>query len=260
MAAPKTLAGLTNTIAVGGAALSLVGVTKALVTGNTPKGIQGFLFDIPETESVTRSAQITDHFTENNFAIQDHVAIDPTKITLTGKVGELIYSKTAIESYIETVLDRLGPLGILSPEQNSKVKQTISDANRFIASVDSAFKSFNDLASIFSGTPTQTAQQAAFAIFDGYFQGRALLTVETPWKTYSNMIIETFTSDQDATTTNETTFTITFKEMRIVSTTTNVGQLQGRIAQQKSEVINSGQQKGKSIFATVTDTLSGTTK
>jgi hypothetical protein len=249
----------TNTVAAGSSALSIVGLTKALVTpDNPPPGIAGFLFDIPETEQVSHTAQITDHWTEENYAIQDHVAFEPIKITLTGRVGELVYKKSAAASYVSQVIGRLGPLGVLQPSVSQKAAQYISEGERLVNAAESALNEASTLFDVVSGSkPKLNKQQQAFATFQTYFFGRARLTVQTPWKTYQNMIIESWTADQAADTTTESSFTLTFKQLRIVSSTINVGILKGRIKPQKAEPVNLGKQQDKSAAITAAEWLNG---
>lgn len=258
MAILNTLSNFSNKVQIGGSALSLIGLGKALLSpDNPPKGISGFVMDIIETDSVQHSAQVTDHFTEDNYAIQDHVAFDPVRITLVGRVGELVYTKAAALDFAQQILDRLQPFGILSPSKDMQARKYIAAANQTISALKAAGNALGSLYNVLNGKPSKNNQTSAFEKFEEFFFGRSLLTVETPWKTYDNMILESWSADQDATTIYETSFTLTFKKLRIVSTTTNVGQLIGRIVDQKSQPVNQGTQQGKSILATGADKLFG---
>ena len=234
MAAISSITGVSNAFSIGGSALSLVGLSSALVTGSTPPGIAGFLFDIPEDASLSLTAQITDHFTDSNASIQDHVAFDPVKITLTGKVGELVLKKTAVQAYVESVIGILSSIGALTPSQSAKAQAAIAEYNRLQSAALSVYNSFNSAYGVLSGEPALNNQQSAFKTFQGYFNSRALLTVETPWQTFNNMIIESFTADQDGTTLNESTFTVSFKQLRFAYTVQNYGNLVGRASDQAS--------------------------
>lgn len=254
MSVLTTISGVSNTINLGGSALSLVGMGSALITQKKKRrGIAGFLFDIAATDNVTHAAQITDHYVENNSAVQDHIAFDPVKITITGKVGELVYTKEQGIAFLSATIDRLTPLGVLKPKQALQAQRYIAAANQLYSATQSALKVYNDLAGVFKGIPAKNKQQEAFNTFEGYFLGRTLLTVETPWKTYESMVIENWSADQDAESMYETTFTLTFKEVRYVGTNTNTGKLVGRNAEQKAEPVNQGTTKGKSGAATLLD-------
>lgn len=256
----NTISGVSSAINVGGSALSLVGMGSALIKGTSLKrGIDGFLFDIPLTENATYTANITDHYTEDNTAIQDHIALDPVRITLTGKVAELVYTKTQQLTFLSAVIDRLAPLGVMSPQQQLQAQKAISTANQTLSAIDTLKKTFNNLSDVFSNEPSKNAQQTAFAKIEQMFLGRALISVETPWKTYTNMAIESFSADQDSESVMESTFTISFKQVRYIGTTVNLGSLIGRIAAQKAPENNQGIQNGenKTFFKALTDSVTG---
>lgn len=254
MSVLNTISGVSQGVNIGGSALSLLPMGAALVKNliNKPvRGIEGFLFDIDLTQNVSYSAQITDHFTENNSAIQDHVAFDPLKITLTGKVAELVYTKSSGLAFLSATIDRLTPLGVLKPEMSLQARQYIAAADQLRSAKDTVEKSLTSLSDIFASEPSKNNQQGAFWMFEEFFKGRSLLSVETPWRTYKNMMIESWTADQDEASIYETTFTLVFKEMRFISTTTNTGQIIGRIKEQKAEAQDKGTQaKGGSIALT----------
>lgn len=242
----NTISGVANKVSIGGSALSLIGMGTSLITSKKLKrGIEGFLFDVPLTDNVTFSAQITDHFAEDNNTIQDHIALEPVRITLTGKIGELVYTKQAGLTFLKAMVDRLSPLGILSPAQGLQATKAIAAANEVKSAIDTITSSYNNLADIFKDSPSLNKQQTAFAQFENLFSNRSLISVETPWKTYTSMAIESWSADQDAETLMETTFTLTFKQMRFIGTTTNTGSLVGRIAAQKGDIIKTGSTNGK---------------
>lgn len=256
----NTISGAAGAINIGGSALSLVGMGAALLKGNNLKrGIDGFLFDIPLTDNVSYSANITDHYAEDNTFIQDHIGLDPVRITLTGKIAELVYTKQQTLTFLSAMVDRLAPLGVLTPKQSLQAQKAISTANQAVSAFDTLKKTYSNLADIFANEPSKNAQQKAFAQLESMFKGRSLISVETPWKTFSSMAIESFSADQDAESLMETTFTISFKEMRFVSTKTNVGTLVGRIASQASDISNKGVQNPppKTFLKSVSDSATG---
>jgi predicted alpha-1,6-mannanase (GH76 family) len=249
-----TVGAATDKVSLGGSAISIAQATKSLVTGKNreklPPGISGFLFDIPETATVNHAAQITDHWVEDNFAIQDHVAIEPMRITLTGKIAELVYTKTQAAAYAESVLNNLQPLKILEPEKSQQAQQYISTAESAVNAVNNVLSQAGTLTGLFQGeTAGLNKQQKAYKQIETFFKSRALVTVETPYDTFKDMIIESFEANQDESTTTVSTFTVTFKQLRTVSVQVNTGQLQGRAKEQKAAVINKGQQQGESILA-----------
>lgn len=265
MAVLNSISGVSNSILVGGSALTLIPAGVALISNiftsedkRPVKGIDGFLFDINMTENATYSAQITDHYTEANYSIQDHAAFDPVKVTLTGKVAELVYTKKAGLAFLSAAIDRLSPLGVISPAMGTQARQYISAVDQLTSAVGSAKKVLNSIYDIFADDPSRNAQQKAFYVFEQMFLGRSLLSIETPWKTYKNMMIENWTADQSEESIYETTFTLTFKEMRFIGTETNVGTLVGRVEAQKAAPQDKGViPKSGSILTNIYDAVTG---
>jgi hypothetical protein len=263
MALLNSISGTSDSILVGGSALTLVPEGVALISNiftsedkKPIKGIDGFLFDIKLTENVSYSAQITDHFTEENYTIQDHVAFDPVRVTLTGKVAELVYTKDAGLAFLSAAIDRLQPVDALSPELALQGRQYISAVDQFGSALRSATKVLNSVYDIFADDPSKNAQQKAFYVFEQMFLGRSLLSIETPWRTYKNMMIENWSADQGEESIYESTFTLTFKEMRFISTTTNTGKLVGRVKAQKAATQDKGiVPKSGSILTNITDAI-----
>ena len=73
---------------------------RFIVTPNSfPPGVNGFVFDVIDDETIQLDADITDSWIETNSTIQDHIALKPVRFTLKGYVGELydICSKTGCE-------------------------------------------------------------------------------------------------------------------------------------------------------------------
>jgi uncharacterized Fe-S center protein len=64
---------------------------QAIVKPEDFKGIAGFVFDVITLDSIELSSDITDHYIEDNTAINDHIALKPEIIRVEGLVGELKY-------------------------------------------------------------------------------------------------------------------------------------------------------------------------
>lgn len=236
----STVASGTNKLVAGSSALSLVGSTAALLRGDQGvRGINNFLFHIPTGEEITMSAQITDHYVEGNYAVQDHIALEPLRIRLSGQIAELVYTKSQVESYIDTVLDRLGVVNALNPAGSAAAKQYLAQYNRTSQAIGNAWDTVRKSTATLVGLPTQNKQQEAFEQIYEWFNARstvlnkerngyALLTVETPWATLNNMAIETATFSQDEDTRDWSNIEITLKQIRFVTAKVVTEQLQGR--------------------------------
>ena len=247
MSSINTFGAAANLVTIGSSTLSLLPLGKALFKDpNPPKGIDGFVFDIKMSERVDYSADITDHYTEFNYAIQDHIALNPIKVTLVGKVGELIWREPVALAFARAAISRLGALGVLSPGQSATATNALANANTAVNAYRVAEKTFDSMKSFLDGGNYQNAQQKAFTTFEDYFNRRTLLTIETPWKHYENMAIESWTAEQDDKSIYETVYTLNFKEMNFVETTSVNGYgVINRALNQKSPSKNRGSQKGE---------------
>lgn len=243
----NTISAVSNNISLGSSALSLIGMGVSLFKKPLKKGIDGFLFDIKKTETINNSAQITDHFSEDNTYLHDHIAINPMTITLTGTIGELVFTKSEGLEFLKAMVNRLTPLGALSPSQSVKATQYLAKAEVARSAYNSLEKSIGSLADVFAGRETLSKQAEAYGKLEGMFLNRALISVETPWKTFPKMVIESFSTDQTEENMMETTFSVTCKQMRFVGVETIAGDLvKNRYDAATSSISNKGIQAGES--------------
>lgn len=228
---------------------------KYIVRPANAFGLAGFVFDVEGDTNITLSADITDHYTESNVAIQDHIAIRPKKIVLKSYVGELVYrldgsTDTSLQKAVQklTVIDSYLPI--------------LSTAGRQIKSIldgEQADLSFNNLlntASNFWGltknlNPPIPRQQQAYMYFKALLEQKILVSVQTPFEYATNMAVENIVATQSEDSQWISDFGITLKEIRTVSTrkvpfdyTREVPDLSGRVAQQTSATVNNGKTQG----------------
>lgn len=264
MTALALLSETSSVLKLGGAATDLSTTARAVVQGQNAKiveGINGFVFDIPQTDTVNLTAEITDHWTETNVAIQDHIAFQPVKITLTGIVAELIWEKSKGAAAAEQAIQRSMDLKALSPELAQGATQYLSGYEEINRQKDQAKKVYNDLNTFYDKNLISTTKQGkAYGILEGYFYGRTLCTVNTPWKYFTNMAIETLTFNQDETTKDMTTVTVTFKQINSVDVSATKVALAPVPASQRSEIKNQGNTKNQSIAAGLFDTVTSSFK
>lgn len=215
--------------------------------GINSSGISGFLFDIIGMEEVHNEADITDHFIEDNTAIQDHVALRPRRFSLQGFSGELnddlqnalaqLFSSITGIPFVESLL----PGFTIGAQQTySAVQTALSKANQAVSEASNLFGVF----SAFSTTATK--QQNAYNALLAMQQSRQFCSVDTPYGNFQNMIIESIHARQDERTLMVTEFRVILKEIRIVSTvvsTTIISSL-GRVANALSAVSNNGPAPG----------------
>lgn len=244
-------------------------------TGDPNKvGISGFVFDILDDEEVMMDSDITDHYVEDNYAVEDHIALRPIRFTLRGYIGELtdIFPNTFLS--ILTNIQSLSSIGSFLPAFTSQATQFYASIADKASQVGQIINQAKNLYDIFKFKSTNaTKQQNAFQYFYVLRESRQLCDVETPFMLFKNMAIESVRALQKGDTKFITDFSITFKQIRTVSTVTyrnpeSVGTLEenfnnldnlneindfefpsqaGRCAEMSSEVVYKGQTAGESF-------------
>lgn len=219
---------------------------EGLVSSLTPP--PSILFHYEGEQTVTLTSDITDHFIEDNTALQDQIALKPVVITTHGFIGELnnvapgalgtlkqaANTLTSISSYIPAIT----PTAQLIYDQAFAAYQlTKSIGNSAIAAVssligaggESVISGLDEEVDVVSG---QNEQQTYFQLFYGYWTKRTLFTVQTPWAIFQNMAIQSFRAIQDAETRMITDFEVSFKMINVASTelVKDVKQTQGRLS------------------------------
>lgn len=185
-------------------------------------GIGGFLFDA-EGESIAHlSSDITDHYVENNDAIQDHIALRPNKITLKGYVGEVVYNSAGdTRTFLQQAVQKLTVINAFLPQISSSATQlqetlesplnspiTLADASNIYGLVSNLLGSFGP----------EARQQNAYNYFKALMTAKVLMGVQTPWEFMTNMAIESVVALQDEKTKYLSDFSITLKQMRFAQT------------------------------------------
>lgn len=189
-------------------------------------GVGGFVFNAVGEATGILSADITDHYTEDNTAIQDQIAIRPKRITLKGYVGELVYTPVGNDSpAIQTLAQKLTSLSSFLPAITASAEQAQQAiANPTNLDLPTALGDASNLYGIVKNMlgafgPTQN-QQNAYNYFKALWQTGTLMGVQTPWEFMTNMAIESINVVQPENSMWISDFSVTFKEIRIAKTTT----------------------------------------
>ncbi len=212
---------------------------------NPPPGIAGFLFDVVDDDSSELESDITDYFIEDNSSIQDHIALRPETVTISGKIAELVQSVVQNKpiSKIGNPLPLVGGLiPVLTPQavQNeTAAAENTAQSNAAITSNESLWGYYNSRS---PQQPSQTKQSYIYGYFYQLWKGRQLFTVETPWGYFTNMAIQSISATQGAETRFVSNFTITFKKIRVA----------------RSITINPGSNAGRSVFQVASENPNGT--
>lgn len=222
---------------------NLILVSPGKRNGIQPKKIKGqnqpaaFLFHYEGENSVTLDSDVTDHFVEDNTAIQDQVALKPVLVSTRGYIGELNNVPPQLLELLRTSAEKLTSVEAFVPQltataiiaynvalQAYQAEQAIEAAAvsawnslPFVSNLTEQQKKDQAALGLVPEKP-QTQQQQAFMTFFGYWNKKQLFTVQTPWAIFDNMIIKTIRITQDETTNAVSDFEITFKQMRFAQT------------------------------------------
>jgi hypothetical protein len=205
---------------------------------------KSFLFDYEGENKITLSSDITDHYVEDNTAINDQISLKPEMVTVQGYVGELNDIVPNLFGIPKFITDKLTTISAYVPglsKTASKVLNTATQVYNVASSIaNSAVSALDSLTG--TSTPVQTKQQIAYGKFYGYWKARTLFTIQTPWQVFTNMAIQSLTVTQDAETRVISDFDITFKIMRFAATSPAPKTMQGQLNQQSQSKLTKGLQ------------------
>ncbi len=244
-----------------------VNVGEAIVNVLSNTGIAGFKFNIPQREQIKLQSEITDHYTDLNNPVQDHIARKPVTITLTGLHGEYFYSVNQIEDMLAKVVPTLSLVKQFLPKISDSTKQLIFNRNKEITNNESEYKFENGV--IVAGVEKEyfkrdlngidtfklfqdiyklkSSQTRAYLFFEALWQSQARFTVETTWKRFDNMTIQSVTPNRNENA-DITEFTVVVKQMNFTQTKNDsVENVIGRLKEMTSKTVNKGTTKGQEV-------------
>lgn len=209
------------------------------ITAQIP-GAKTFLFHYEGEQSITLESDITDHYVEDNTAIQDHIALRPVVVNTHGYIGELNDVPPAALLPLKFIADKLTLLAPFTPQLT--VSALIAYNKAFLLYSSAAViadAGVSAWTSIVTGGQVQTKQQVAYSQFFGFWSARNLFTVQTPWAIYNDMAIKSLRAIQDEETRMISNFEVSFKQMRFASTITTI-EKQGRASIQSGSPVDQG--------------------
>lgn len=195
------------------------------------------LFHYEGEQTVTLESDITDHYIEDNTAIQDQIALKPEVITTHGFIGELNNVTPPALQLLKALADKLTIVGAYTPALSETAQIAYAEAFLLYQVAQNAANSAVSAWSSISGSSgesvineqgltvqaNQNKQQTYFQQFYGYWRSRTLFTVQTPWAVFQNMAIKSLRAIQDAETRVITDFEVSFKAIRTAQTATTPG-------------------------------------
>ena len=197
-----------------------------------------------------------DHYVESGSFINDHAVEKPVMITLTGMIGELVYTAPeagSLEATLSNLSTKLGLvpayLGPFTPGMTQKLSVVASAAAYAASQATAIEKRATNLIRYFKGEDSsQSLQEKAFRDLSALWKSKQVVTVQTPWGFFGNMMIKTISPKQDQQSNDYTDFSITLKEVRFVDikvTTFDSGSYQAAIDAQNAPAANIGPTQGE---------------
>jgi hypothetical protein len=230
MANDFTINGLTSAVSSGnvGSSLSAItqGINQYVVSPIAAFGLGGFVFNAMGEATANLSAEITDHYAEDNKAIQDQIAVRPKRVTLKGYVGELIYNGPGGgNSTLNSLAQKLVGLTSFLPAITASATQVqalvtnpaTASFNSVLTTTSNIYGLVQNILGAFGATKNQ---QNAYNYFKALMQSATLMSVQTPWEFMTSMAIESIVAIQPENSMWISDFAVTYKEVRIASTTT----------------------------------------
>ncbi len=253
----------------------IVGIQSYVVAPLNIFGMGGLVFDVAGKARAQLSADITDHYSEDNKALQDHIAIRPKRITLEGFVGEVVYTTESTSSNIlQKAVQKLTAVSAYLPTLSASVQQaqavlanpTNSDLTLISAAgqLPGAANIYALVKNFLGSTGNTSKQQAAYNYFDACRQQGILMGIQTPWEFLTNMAVESVDAIQGDESIFVTDFAVTFKQIRIAQTkqannplTGSGGQVNGQTFSQTVAELQGAAQTSQGIVpgATLPTTL-----
>ena len=195
--------------------------------------------------SLNSQSDITDHYTEANYHVNDHWALPPEKYTLTGLIGEVIYTPTqgVASGIVQQAKDYLSPLEFIAPTLESYTQSAVNLTKQIEENVV-RFENFakNALKTIGIAQDTQTSNQAYIVQqLRTMRSNRQLVTIFTPYGKMSNMAIENISVSQQNTK-YQSTLEVTLKQWFEVGVSTRLA-----TEEEKSELVKVQQGLSKQL-------------
>jgi hypothetical protein len=225
---------------------------KYIVKPKTASGIGGFIFDYEGEDTVTLQAEITDHYLESNDPVQDHIAQKPTRIVLRGFVSELAQvPPQGIVGALATIQNKLTAvpayLGKYTPGAIQGIQKGITTAQNTVNQINLGLAKVQNIISFLPGAaPQKSKQQKAYAQLEALYLSRNVFTVQTPYRYFDSMVIESLSFIQPEETQSWSDISVTLKQMRFVQTQSVAApaNLGGRAAQQRQSQTSQGKTQG----------------
>jgi hypothetical protein len=199
---------------------------KAIIKPAGESGLEGWVFDIPQEESLRLQKDITDHYTEDGSYLNDHVVHKPLEITLRGLVGELVdfYEENSVLGKVEglagslnnrlTALDAYG-MSDLTPQALQTARELVAKAQYAAAVAKQIKQRAESVIGFLNGEEQKTRQEEMYDTLIALYGTDQLLSVVTPWGYFPDMVIQSIDFTQGEESEEQTDISLTLKQLRV---------------------------------------------
>ncbi len=223
-------------------------VNKYILRTKSSNGIGGFIFDYLGDINVAMEADITDHYAEDNTAIQDHVAIRPIEVVMHGFVSELAMPApqgvVGLLANMQSGLSQVEAyLGRYTPGVTQTLQKAVTKVQSTVNTINQTLQKAQNVISLFPGAPPNATKQAkAYSQLFTAMSQKLPMTIDTPYRVLQNMLIKRIVFVQPEDTRTWTDISVTLKQINFVETATvaDNGTFAGRLAQQAQAPVNKG--------------------
>ncbi len=230
-------------------------VNKYVLRTKSSQGIGGFVFDYLGEINVSMDADITDHYAEDNTAIQDHVAIRPIEVMMRGFVSELAMPKPqgvvgALAAAQSALTQVEAYLGKYTPGVTQTLSRAVTKVQSTVNNINQTLAKAQNIISLFPGAPPSATKQAkAYSQLFTAMSQKLPMTIDTPYRVLHNMLIKRIAFSQPEDTKSWSDITVTLKQINFVEvlTVADNGQFAGRLAQQAQTATNKGVVPGAQV-------------
>lgn len=163
-------------------------VTATDALNKLNKDISGFAFDYIGEERLEAGTEITDHYSETNEFMQDHIAVKPAFVVMRGFVAEQTVNKAAFLPTLTALATALTPitpyLGQYSPGAAALMGQAVNQTTQIIQQISRISSLYGSASKLISAARGLTKVQQAFNTLDELRTSGVPFVVVTPWATF----------------------------------------------------------------------------
>ena len=220
-----------------------------------------FVFDIKREYKYNLSSDITDHYVEDNVAIQDHIGLKPIILEVTGSIAEVnLYEEDRkVEgtfgqdnqfNSLDSFLYRMGSLTSFAPNIINQAADIYNTAN-FVYSTVNKMVNFDKRGTSRSGYDytekyneeviKATRQCDWVKWFTTQWWNRASFTIVTPYGVLTDMYIMDLSASQPENTRYVTNLNIKFKQIRKAKVITKGKKVSQKMEAQQTKQFDIGE-------------------